>query len=875
MNALDLSGSWYYETDEADIGIAENYYNKTLEKGGFVLPGSACQNQVGKKQEYYDTFSREAIRAPREKYEYIGPLWLQKEIEVPQEAAGKAIYFSMERVNVASDLWVDGEKIGRQIIELSAPHTYDLTGRLEPGIHRITLRLDNRDLVSLDNMSSGYSIDTQGYWNGAIGTIRLWWEEICHIASIQIYPEESGIAVHVTEASDCHYAKRRSAELTLTVTDPDGKELESKTYANVMFNSRQVEHLRYGMEAIRWWDEFSPDLYRLTVTMRVEGRVTDRKTQVFGMRLIRSDDGKFLLNGKQISLRGTTDCAIHPLTGYPPMDLETWKKKLSIVKEYGLNYVRFHAWCPPESAFAAADELGVYLSVEMPFWLNKDVCRLEAGDDPIHRTYFTQEAITISKTYGNHPSFLLFSNGNEIMGDFELLEDITVLMKGYDKRRLYTLTSNFDHPVAPCEDYFCAFEADGHRTRNQTLQDLVAESTCLDFKEAVEAIPVPVVSFEVGQYCIYPDVDLIPRYTGNMLPVNLDVIQKSMEKNGIRSRLDMYKKASGKLAARLYKEDLESALRTRNLGGISLLALTDYTGQSTAMVGILDVFWESKKILEPEEFRRFCGPVVPLWKAKRIFSNRETLEAELDLYDFGKEPIRDPLFHLVIRDGDRIFYETETKERRISISLSSIQRSALLTVTLMVGEYRNDWRIFAFAEPEEKKELTVLRGNSPELKEMIENGGRALVGKEGLHHPIPGSFVPVFWSPVHFPTSQPCGARIDADHEALAAFPTDDGLDFQWKSLMDHCEAADIGGFGEAFHPIVEMVPNFVDNRPSTPLFAAKVGKAEILYCGFDLDREDPATKQMRESLADYLAHGSWEKEAQVEPEKFLELFQA
>ena len=135
---------------------------------------------------------------------------------------------------------------------------------------------------------------------------------------------------------------------------------------------------------------------------------TDERTVTFGMRRIAREGRKFLLNGKQISLRGTTDCAIHPITGYPPMDLETWRNKMRIVKEYGMNHVRFHAWCPPECAFQAADEAGVYLSVEMPFWLNKDVCPLEAGDDPIHRPYFTQEAITISKTYGNHPSFLLF-----------------------------------------------------------------------------------------------------------------------------------------------------------------------------------------------------------------------------------------------------------------------------------------------------------------------------------------------------------------------------------------------------------------------------------------------------------------------------------
>ena len=894
MGYMDLSGSWRFETDEKDRGIQERYYERPLKQEGFCLPGSACQNHVGKKQEYYSEFSKEAVRAPRERYEYIGPLWLEREVEVPQEAEGKAIFLFLERVNVASELWLDGKQVGRQILELSAPHCYDLTGVVTAGKHRLTLRLDNRNLLNLGDMASGYSIDTQGYWNGAIGALRLEWREICHVGTVQIYPETNGIRVHVTVKSDSSYMNRQQARLTLTVTDPDGQKLQSRTYETTLFNSGQVEHLFYGMDAIRWWDEFHPDLYRLTVSIDAHStetsagkahslertstgevwKQTDERTVTFGMRRIAREGRKFLLNGKQISLRGTTDCAIHPITGYPPMDLETWRNKMRIVKEYGMNHVRFHAWCPPECAFQAADEAGVYLSVEMPFWLNKDVCPLEAGDDPIHRPYFTQEAITISKTYGNHPSFLLFSNGNEIMGDFELLEDLTTMMKGMDPRRLYTLTSNFDHPVAPCEDYFCAFEAAGHRTRIQTLQDEAAEHTCLDYREAVEAIPVPVMSFEVGQYCLYPDVDAIQRYTGNMLPVNLDVIRKSMKENGIYGKRTWYQEASGKLAVKLYKEDMECALRTKDFGGIGLLALTDYTGQSTATVGLLDAFWENKGIITPEAFRRFCGPVVPLWKARRVYLREETIEAELDLYQFGETPVENPLFCLKVMNKDTVFYEIQTRERHVSIPLSSLKESVMLQVILTVEGYTNDWTVFVYAGCDGGETIPMLRGDSQELKDLMEQGGRAMVGPEGLRRPMEGSFTPVFWSPVHFPTSQPCGAMIRADHAALKGFPTDRFLDFQWKHLMDHCQAADVGAFPESFRPVVELVPNFVDNRPSSPLFAVKAGKAEILFCGFDLEQEDPATRQLKACLARYLQSGDFTAEQEVEPEVFLGLFQ-
>jgi hypothetical protein len=310
---------------------------------------------------------------------------------------------------------------------------------------------------------------------------------------------------------------------------------------------------------------------------------------------------------------------------------------MSNIKEFGLNHIRFHAWCPPEAAFIAADRLGLYLLVEMPLWLNRDVVDYEFGDEDVHETYYMREARRIRKAYGNHPSFMMFSNGNENMGDFALLEDCIEQIKGNDKRCLYTLTSNFDHPVHPCEDYLSAFEMGHTAARIQFLHDKVAQDTSLTYDEVVDKIPVPVVSFEVGQYCVYPDVDIIKQYTGNMNPVNFDAIKKRMEEKGVYCRLNDYIKASGDLAAKLYKEDIEAVLRTQNFGGIELLSISDYTGQSTATVGMLDVFYNDKGVVDKKWWRGFCNEVVPLFSAKRIFYTNENLKGNFMLYDYGRQ----------------------------------------------------------------------------------------------------------------------------------------------------------------------------------------------------------------------------------------------
>lgn len=859
MNTIDLSGVWRWETDENDIGIPQKFFDRKLKNGGFKLPGSACENGVGQKWEYFDALTKEAARAPRERYEYVGALWLQREIDIPDNLEGKSIRLFLERVNIASELWLDGEKIGRQIIELSSPHIYDLTGRVTAGIHRLTLRIDNRNLLNFGDMASGYSIDTQGYWNGAVGRIELQYEERFHIENIVVYPNERGIKVQLTLAADiCKPWHRYSAETELLVTAPDGRRLEAKKFEHVLFNSRQVEYFDYEIDDIKPWNEFTPNLYTLTVKASSKDN-TDEKSVRFGMRTIKTQDKKILLNGSQIALRGTIDCAQYPITGYPPFDIELWRKNFRTVKSYGLNHVRFHAWCPPQCAFDAADEEGLYLSVEMPLWINKDIATLEYGDDPIHDWYYLCEARTISKTYGNHPSFIMFSNGNETCGNFELLSDITTMMRAFDPRRIYTVTSNFDHPILPCEDYLCAYEAYGNPVRIQNLHDTVSEHTCLDYSKAVADSPVPIISFEVGQYCSYPDVDICEKYTGNMMPVNFDAVRKHMIKKGIYPRLKEYIAASGFLAARLYKEDIEAALRTEDFGGFELLSLTDYTGQSTATVGMLDVFFESKGVITPEEFREFCSSVVPLFKAKRIYKNTENLEAELALYDFGPTKTAAPEFKLTIYIGGEVFCEKTTKEKTVSVPLNKITKASMLNIVLSVGEYKNTWRVYVYPESIDCQALKIISDRA-QLMEIIENGGSAIVTANLLKNPIKGSFVPVFWSPVHFPTNAPSGEIIDDTHPLFDSFPTGKYPDYQWKSLLDNSESADISHL-TGLRPIVEVVPNFVDCTPSSPLFEMRIGKAKLLFCGFDLTKTDLPTLQLKHSLSSYINSSRFDPE--------------
>lgn len=898
MQTINLSGAWRYETDPENIGYAQNFYSRKLKYNGFILPGSTCENAVGKKQERFTELSFEAVRCLRQKYNYIGALWLQRDICVPKDFTDKHLTLFLERVNIASELWIDGKKIHRRIIELTTPHTYDLTGLLTAGNHVITIRIDNSNLLNIDSMASGYSDDTQSIWLGIIGKIELRAEDIFHIANLQIFPHKNSVTAKVTVCSDCQSPHdKRSVLVTLQSSAPDGHKLSRITCEKVLSSKKQILHLEYPMgDDIQYWDEFNPVLYTMTAALTYNGKDAseelediciseqtksavmfgyDEKSVAFGMRTIEAKGRDLVLNGKPIALRGTLDCAIYPKTGYPPTDLETWLHTMNTVKEYGLNHVRFHAWCPPEAAFTAADMTGVYVLAEMPFWLNTDVCALAAGDDPIHKYYYSQEMVNISQTFGNHPSFIMFSNGNELLGDFELLENMTTQIKALDNRRLYTMTSNFDHALAPCEDYLCAFEADGHRVRIQVFHDIISEHTRLTYDDAVNAVDVPVVSFEVGQYCVYPDADSVSDYNGNLLPVNFEIIGDEMKRHGIYHKLKSYIYASGRLAALLYKEDIEASLRTHHMGGFQLLGISDYTGQGTATVGLLDVFWNSKGLIKPEEFREFCSPVVPLMMADRIFNSGDIFTADFDLYNHGSEPISNIVYDFKLYNEDKIVYRTVTDKTSVSFSLDFIKKPSKLSAVLSVGDFTNRWNIFVYPKQEIENHIPVIPGYTDELNEIIRNGGKAVVAacSENLTNPIDGLFKPVFWSPAWFKSRRACGLICDGSHPLFENFPTGSFADFQWKHPIDNSVSADISSFPKDFKLLIEPVPNFFDNTPRSPLFEAKVGNADILFCGFNLNADKKTIKALKYSIFKYVNSNKFRPEQNLDINLFRKLF--
>ena len=392
---------------------------------------------------------------------------------------------------------------------------------------------------------------------------------------------------------------------------------------------------------------------------------------------------------------------------------------------------------------------------------------------------------------------------------------------------------------------------------------------------------MPYVSHEIGQWCVYPNFREIEKYDGVLKAKNFEIFRETLEKSGLGQHADSFLLASGKLQALCYKADIEAALRTPEMAGFQLLDLHDFPGQGTALVGVLDPFWEEKGYISPEEYSRFCSETVPLVRLKkRIFSNEENLEADVEVAHFGSGILKNPDINWRIRtpQGDilteghlekkQILLGNNQSLGKIHVPLVQISGPGKLNLEVSVNQYSNDWDIWVYpaTRPDQDAENIHITGMLDQSAlEILNKGGKVLLSLEpgSLSEACGGNialvFSPIFWNTAWTRGQAPhtLGILCNPDHPALATFPSEYHSNWQWWDAMFHGQAIWMDIFEENIEPIVRIIDDWFENRSLGLIFEAKVGEGKILVCGADLltgFENRLEAKQLLYSLLNYMS---------------------
>ena len=993
---LNLSGTWQFALDGEKAGVRQEFYRKTSFGDTIDLPTTTAEAKKGEKgTERFTGYLTET-------YHFEGYAWYLKEIDIPEKEQGKRFFFSMERTR-KSTVWVDGAYVG-SFDSFYVEHRYELSMWLTPGKHTLVVMTDNTDYVS--NGGHMTSPDTQTNWNGILGEIFLESFEDISIDKMWVYPSRKdknadirlqlshddllenikvSVSCRLTElkmkegrdfehfeplcmqtaqtrkewtaqgkGQDLPYSIETLAVLPEKVYEASQPQLQSETFGTLdgdekssMFETKMTISYPLGENA-REWDEYNPYVYELTVSILRDGQTLCRRTSHFGLRDFTHNELTLYCNDKEIFLRGTHDAMIFPLTGYAPMDLDSWLHVYGTSKEYGLNHYRYHTCCPPEAAFLAAAYLGVYVQAELAFWGSI----YDAGDENYNREqqeFLLEEGIRALDAFGDLPSYFGMSMGNELWGSKEEINRIMGILKAHDNRHLYTQGSNnhqFVPSVLPNDDFSSGVRFSKYRLFRGSYAMCDAPlgfvqterpGAYWDYDEMIspgeihegetskagtiqiqygtgikevevdegeeEVIPhVPVVSHEIGQYEFTPDFHEIVHYTGVLQPENMKIFRERMEEKGLLCYADDYFRASGKLAVACYKLELEAAFRSANLSGFQLLDIKDYSGQGTALVGILNAFNINKGAVSKTDWRMFCSDAVLLPTLDSfVMKGGDCIHSEVKLRYYRNEK----LVNVQLKAAWYLKKQAEngqsaSRETAVQIlDCEDITGSGLLTlgtIELKVPECKNnaeyvlrfsltsdnaedivnEYDIFIYEEADcatgsDSTKVCITNDNSTALDEWKKGKPVLLFVKEGSTLPgstLKGEYCTDFWCyPMFRSISE--GARkpvpvgtmgllIDTQHPALKGFACEEYTTAQWYQIVMHSEPMILDNTKETrdIKPIVRMMDNFERNHNLGLIYEVTCDSGKMLVCHADLlslREEYPEADCLYRSLVSYV----------------------
>lgn len=948
-----LNGKWHVVLEDGTTGQMD-------------LPGTLDENGIGHRDVGANQWHPDAVLgnaageidkdAPiatrfTRRHTYEGEARISRKITVPDYGTDR-LFVLAERAR-ALRLLVDGEAcaVFRQGT-LSTPYIFELTGAA-PGEHEFTFLSDNSypgmPKAAICN-SSAATDETQTNWNGILGECSMYTRPQNFIDSLRVYPravkkEEKNkaggyvldVCVELAPGSKKVY---KDAKIILQSEALAAGELEdTQTLTEIISysgeglaeagtdkeeNPKTMEIWFRDLplrENVKLWDEDEGNLYEMAVTldngMSAEdkgGSTAECRTR-FGIRSFGDNgSGRLALNGRAIFLRGEANCAEYPETGHPPMTIPEWKEMLLKYRSYGINFVRFHSHCEPEAAFAAADELGMLLQPELSHWDPKDAF----GTEESYR-YYRAELVDLLKTYANHPSFVMLTLGNELQAQDEGRERMRELVrtaKRMDPTRLYANGSNAFYGEEGCDpesDFYTSQSCKdvvirgtfsgmrGYLNENYPSADRTYDEAMAEIRKEYQK---PVFSFEVGQFEVLPDFEELESFHGISDPVNLKLIKKRVEERGLLPTWEKYVEATGELSRLAYREEIEAAMRTRELSGISLLGLQDFPGQGTALVGMMNSHLEPKPydFARPERFREFfqeCRILVKL--PHYTYEAGERLIAEVEAANFGKrniegvfcwtlagkksvsengncEPAEIKSKNTVIATGE----DTEiticrpgsyTEVGSLDIPLDFVEKNTALTLKVRIGDSISAYPIWVYRKttPVCPENVYETRAFDVKTREILQNGGRVYLSpdadKESLPNSIKTQFTTDFWSVGTFADQEGgMGQLIDTEHPIFKEFPTDFHTDWQWW-IMATKRAVILP------HPmktIITEMDSYAFLRPMAQLIEFRCLKGKVLLSTMELHKSQqyPEVRALQASIYTYLSGENFEPAEEITEEE-------
>jgi len=700
---LDLSGEWTFAKGGYAADRSQFFRRRQLEKTWpdaikIRVPGNWETQGVGAPVAAQENRTYDGYRRLPLKHYFNGNGWYRRTVRVPADRPGKRIWLKSGGVGSQGWFWIDGKPVAH-VFDYCATRKYEVTDLVTPGKDCEIIA----EVTNAGPSKHGYR-DSCCIWGGITRGLEL-------EATPQTFIDDAWVRGDFDARTAEVMVEVRRAKCEVPSAKGEGLTVRAAIGGMVaevqVSSSTSTYNLNLSLPDFRPWSPESPNLYTAKVELvTADGKVLQTRFERFGVRKLEIRGKEIFLNNHPFYWRGVGFHEIDPINGLHPADRAYYRDRIGKIRACGFNAVRLHTRCEWPEFFEVADELGLLVQPELPYY----------GDFPVARAPFEPlaDAEELYLNYRRHPSFAVYSGGNEgsfgpVLGPRFYRE-----VKARDPDRLVLEQTTMGYVQWPGKGHI-------------GTTDFMSQPTQI-WKRGEYDPEIPFLAHEYMNLAVKIDTRLEERYTGVWdKPMTRADRDAWLAKFGLdRAAGDRLQDAQHALQATWQKRGIESARKDPYCDGYYFWSMLDatcvnmigWTGKVdeenlTFMAqGVLNPFFEEKRGGQTKTgFAVFNSPVgvfVDTVPEDLQVRAGERVTADVFLANYGAEAMKDArlAWRVVDEKGAVLASGSESvgdqsvgavrKVAALAFEVPAVARPVAGRFEVSVGGHANSWPCWLF-----------------------------------------------------------------------------------------------------------------------------------------------------------------------------------
>ena len=630
---ISLEGEWDFAVDPKAAGQSGKWFDPASQWPNTIkqiVPGCWEAQGVGEPAMSHvkGGLAFEMIQR-KLKHAYTGAGWYRKKVTIPADWAGRQIWLKSGGINAQGWIYVNGTLVAHEWAYCGV-WKYNITDLVRPGQAATITVLARNDLPGRRGESNCIrpyggifrSIEIES--TPAVSIDYVWTEALFDQKKVRVHAMIRNLGGNPADGYD----------LGLKVATWGGNKPAGA--ASVRFkpgaNTTTEQIADIALDPFLPWSPISPALYKADLVLRLNGQEIDGWVERFGVKQYEVRGGDLFLNNERFLARAGGDDHVYPITVCSPASREEHRQHLRVMRDFGFNYVRHHTHCEIPEYYDAADEVGIIVQPELPYYGN-----LATQGPPHHHMSMAPNTLKddlreLVTHYRRYVSLGTYCGGNEGFSPAPLDQELFQLARELDSTRVWNLLDGGMHNT-PENSQIVTWWPNQYHYHTPTPDN-----------------QHPRILHEYTSMGLNEDPRLEPKHTGGYASnLSLAAVKKFVQEDvGLDWKWAAACFDAGyQLQAHGRKFGIESARIDPFLDGYIIWLMADISPASQN--GVLNMFWEPKAA-KAEFFRQFNSPVAILARDKEgkalsqnpgstIYTSGDEMSLGWVISNFGGKPI--------------------------------------------------------------------------------------------------------------------------------------------------------------------------------------------------------------------------------------------